>query len=84
MHIEAELDEIHTERLLRLQQQLQKPLAEVVAAAIDALSNMTLIQQETHGSHIRRILEEEGLIGCMEGDSNLSVDYKNHLWDREP
>ena len=38
MYIEAELDEIHTERLLRLQRQLQKPLAEVVAIAIDALS----------------------------------------------
>lgn len=85
MYIEAELDEIHAERLLRLQQKLQKPVAEVVAAAIDALSNTTLTpQQETHGTRIRQILEEEGLIGCMEADSNLSVDYKNHLWSSEP
>lgn len=83
MYIEAELDEIHTERLLRLQRQLQKPLAEVVAIAIDALSNTPLRQPDTHGAHIRKILEEEGLIGCMEADSNLSVDYKNHLWSSE-
>ncbi|MDQ5908105.1 MAG: hypothetical protein QG599_196 [Pseudomonadota bacterium] len=84
MYIEAELDEIHTERLLRLQQKLQKPVAEVVAAAIDALSNTTLtLQQETHGTRIRQILEEEGLVGCMEAENNLSVDYKNHLWSSE-
>lgn len=83
MHIEAELDEIHAERLLRLQEKLQKPLAEVVAEAIDALSDVALPQMETHGTRIRRILEEEGLVGCMEGDGHLSVDYKNHLWGGE-
>jgi hypothetical protein len=84
LHIEAELDEIHAESLLHLQQKLQKPIAEIVAEAIDALSTATLKTSETHGARIRRILEEEGLIGCMEGDSYLSVDYKNHLWDSEP
>jgi hypothetical protein len=29
MHIEAELDDVHSERLLELQQRLQKPLSEV-------------------------------------------------------
>lgn len=83
MLIEAELDDIHAERLLRLQQKLQKPLAEVVAEAIDALNDATLIHQETHGERILRIMEEEGLIGCFEGDGNLSVDYKKHLWGSE-
>jgi hypothetical protein len=27
-----------------------------------------------------RILSETGLLGCMEGDGDLSVDYKHHLW----
>lgn len=83
MRIEAELDEIHAERLLRLQQKLQKPMADVVAEAIDALDDATLSRQETHGERILRILKEEGLIGCMEGDGKLSVDYKKHLWDSE-
>ncbi|HCK82456.1 MAG TPA: hypothetical protein PK880_03600 [Candidatus Competibacter sp.] len=83
MRIEAELDEIHAERLLRLQQTLQKPMAEIVAEAIDALNDATLAHQETHGEQILRIMNEEGLIGCMEGDGNLSVDYKKYLWDSE-
>lgn len=40
MRIEAELDDLHAERLLALQQRLQKPLPEIVrdilAQAIDA------------------------------------------------
>lgn len=76
MYIEAKLDGVHAEYLLRLQQKLQKPLAEVVAEAIDALNDANMIHQETHGERILRILEEEGLIGCFEGDGNLSVDYK--------
>lgn len=35
MHIEAELDEIHGERLAQLQRRLQKPLPEVLATVID-------------------------------------------------
>jgi len=35
MHIEIELDEIHGERLASLQQQLQKPLPDVLATLID-------------------------------------------------
>ncbi|WP_020562408.1 hypothetical protein [Methylosarcina fibrata] len=35
MHIEAELDEIHTQRLTLLQQRWQKPLPEVLAILID-------------------------------------------------
>jgi len=35
MHIEAELDDVHTQRLTLLQQRLQKPLPEVLAILID-------------------------------------------------
>ena len=35
MHSEAELDDIHSERLTLLQQRLQKPLPEVLATVID-------------------------------------------------
>jgi hypothetical protein len=27
-----------------------------------------------------RLLEEQGLIGCIEGEEDLSVNYKQHLW----
>jgi len=35
MHIEADLDDVHTQRLALLQQRLQKPLPEVLAILID-------------------------------------------------
>ncbi len=41
MHIEAELDENHAQRLIALQQRLQKPLPEVLAMLIDLASEQT-------------------------------------------
>jgi hypothetical protein len=35
MHIETDLDQLHIERLTQLQAQLQRPLPEILAAAID-------------------------------------------------
>ncbi len=85
MRIETELDELHAERLLRLQEKLQKPLAEVVAEilanAIDQVIETP--PPEPEGQRIYRIFEEAGLIGCFAGDENLSVDYKKHLWNSD-
>jgi hypothetical protein len=39
MLIEAELDDVHTQRLTQLQQRLQKPLPEVLAMIIDWATN---------------------------------------------
>jgi hypothetical protein len=82
MRVEAELDDVHAERLLRLQQQLQKPLpelvAEILAKAIDQVAATEA--SATEGQRIYRIFEEAGLIGCFEGEATLSVEYKKHLW----
>lgn len=81
MQIELELDEIHTNRLLALQQRLNKPLAEVVAVllskAVDEYST------ETEGLKILKIMDKHGILGCMEGNGRLSVEYKEHLWSQE-
>lgn len=77
MHIEAELDDIHTERLRLLQERLQKPLAQVLADAIDAA--LTLPFEPDEPSPLYRAFEEAGLIGCIEADENLSTDYKQRL-----
>ncbi len=81
MQIELELDEIHTNRLLALQQRLNKPLAEVVAVllskAVDEYST------ETEGLKILKIMDKHGILGCMEGNGRLSVEYKEHLWGQE-
>lgn len=86
MHVEAELNEIHAERLMRLQQQRQKPLAEVVAEIlVDAIDQAIGTEpQETEGQRIYRIFEEAGLIGCFEGEEHLSVEYKKYLWSNAP
>ncbi|MBF0471373.1 MAG: hypothetical protein HQL48_08360 [Gammaproteobacteria bacterium] len=51
MHIEAELDDIHAQRLLNLQQQRQQPIttlvAELLAQQIDALPNLEPVQAKS-------------------------------------
>jgi hypothetical protein len=83
MSVETELDEIHAERLLQWQRHLNKPLAEVVADMLARALDETPTPTETEGEKLLRILDEEGLIGCMHGDGNLSVAYKKHLWGNE-
>jgi hypothetical protein len=80
MHIEANLDEIHAARLIELQQRLQKPIPEIVSDILSKALDKEMQVPETVGQRTLRILEERGLLGCMEGDGNLSVDYKKHLW----
>lgn len=79
MRIEAELDDIHAERLLEIQRESGKPLSdlvsEMIAKAIDKEP-----PPETEGQKILRLLEEHGLLGCMEGDGHLSENYKKYLW----
>lgn len=83
MHIEAELDDVHAERLLELQQRLQKPLSEVVTDILTKAIDARIAAPENEGQKMLNIFAEEGLIGCLNGDGNLSVDYKQHLWGNE-
>jgi hypothetical protein len=80
MHIEAELDELHAERLLELQKRLNKPLPDVVAEILTRAIDETTAPAETEGGKVLRIMKDHGLLGCMEGDGRLSVEYKKHLW----
>jgi hypothetical protein len=79
MHIEAELDELHAKRLIQLQERLQKPLPEVLAAAIDIALNQPLILDKDAPSLIYRAFEEAGLIGCIETDEQFLSTYKQKL-----
>jgi len=80
MRIETELDDVHAERLLELQKQSNKSLPQLVAEILSKAIDETVIPPETEGQKVLRILEEHGLLGCMEGDGRLAVDYKKHLW----
>jgi hypothetical protein len=83
MHIEAELDDIHAERLLRLQQRMNKPLTEIITGIVTRAIDEMAVSQETEGQKVLRILDDHKLLGCMEGDGNLSVDFKQHLWSAD-
>ncbi len=80
MHIEVELDEIHSERLLILQRRLNKPLTEIAAEFLAKAVDESVTAHETEGSKMLKIMEKHDILGCMEGDGTLSVDYKKHLW----
>ncbi|SMF94624.1 hypothetical protein SAMN02949497_1945 [Methylomagnum ishizawai] len=82
MHIETELDDIHAARLLELQKHSDQPLAEIVAQLLAQALDEPPPPLETEGGKVLRILEQRGLLGCMEGDGQLAVDYKNHLWGK--
>ncbi len=80
MHIEAELDDIHAERLRTLRDRLQKPLSEVLAAAIDAaLARPPPPGEEGEPSPLYQALDAIGFIGCIETDEQLSTTYKQKL-----
>ncbi len=80
MHIETELDDIHSTRLLELQKTSNKSLSEIGTEILTKALDETAQAPETEGGKVLRILEQHGLLGCMEGDGQLSVDYKKHLW----
>lgn len=80
MHIETELDDVYAERLVELQKHLNKSLSQLVAEMLAKAIDEMPIPVETEGQKVLRILEAHQLLGCMEGDGSLSVDYKKHLW----
>jgi len=79
MHIEAELDLVHSERLKTLQVCLNKPLPEVLAIAIDAALSELAPEQALGKSSLYEALESIGFVGCIEDDAKLAAHYKQHL-----
>jgi len=80
MHIEAELDDTHAQRLLTLQQRMNKSVSEIIADLIDANWNQN---SESHAgnevSPIYQAFEAAGLIGCIATGEQLSANYKEKL-----
>ena len=63
---------------------LQKKLTrEKLTSSSQAAANSTnQAKPPTEGAKILQIMEDFGLLGCMEGDGELSENYKQHLWDK--
>ncbi|WP_020562413.1 hypothetical protein [Methylosarcina fibrata] len=81
MHIELELDDQLAQSLLHQQQNTHRSLADVITDILTQAVENAKPPAESEGEKALRILEQHQLLGCMEGDGNLSVDYKNHLWN---
>jgi hypothetical protein len=80
MHIETELDPIHGERLRILQRKLNKPLDEVLGVAIDAaLQRFDGGTDESEPSPLYAALDAIGYVGCIDGEEDLSREYKSRL-----
>ena len=79
MHIETELDDVYTPRLLQLQCLLQKPLEQVIATAIDSALAQLVSEKNDEPSPLYKAFEEAGLIGCIETDEQLATTYKQKL-----
>ena len=57
MHIEAELDDIHAERLLVLQKHSNKPLSDLIAEILAKAIDETTTQPDTEGRKIYRMFD---------------------------
>ena len=79
MRIETDLDPVHGERLRALQVRMNKPLAEVLAFAIDAAFDAAPPNPAESPAPLYTALEAIGFVGCIEDDENLATDYKKHL-----
>jgi hypothetical protein len=79
MHIEAELDPIHAERLRTLLSRLNRPLEEVLGIAIDAAMNRLDAEPQSAPSPLYAALDAIGFVGCIDDDEDLSVDYKARI-----
>jgi hypothetical protein len=75
MRIEAEIDEVHAQKLAELQKRLTLDIATVISRAIDAYYEKDV----NYGSRLLTVFQEEGLIGSLKGDGTLSETYKEHL-----
>lgn len=81
MHIEADLDPIHGQRLRALQDRLQKPLEEVLGVAIDAAFRDLEpgSDRDEPPSSLFEALDAIGFVGCIEDDEEMASDYKSRI-----
>jgi len=80
MHIEAELDATHAERLLELQQRFNKSLSDTIAELIDAnWAQVIASKTESDTSEIYQAFSAAGLIGCISTGEELSTNYKEKM-----
>ncbi|MFZ2726267.1 MAG: hypothetical protein WAX77_08465 [Methylococcaceae bacterium] len=76
MQITADIDSHHADKLDFLKAALRLENNALIQKAIDVLYEK---QQQSQGQKTYQILQEVGFIGCIEGDGDLSENYKHYL-----
>lgn len=76
MQINTELDSRHYEKLRQLQCTMGKDLSTLLAFAIDDLYARHTVAT---GHEALAIFRQNGFIGCLRGDGQLSQNYKKEL-----
>ncbi|ASC74164.1 hypothetical protein XM38_051390 [Halomicronema hongdechloris C2206] len=78
MDIVTQIDDNHAKKLAYIQQHTNQDLSEILNQAIDLYYE----QLNPPSKSPLEVLQEDGLVGCFEGDSDLSSNYKLGLWSR--
>jgi len=76
MRVNARLDSDRATKLNYIRQRTNQGTSEIMKVAIDFYYEK--LRQETPVKPLQ-LLRESGLIGCAEGDADLSVNYKQYL-----
>jgi hypothetical protein len=76
MRVNARLESDRATKLNYIRQRTNQGTSEIMKVAIDFYYEK--LRQETPVKPLQ-LLRESGLIGCAEGDADLSVNYKKYL-----
>jgi hypothetical protein len=77
MQLEIQLDDDSVQKLAYIQEQTNQDLSAAIKQAIEQYYN----QINTTNKPPLQIFQELGLVGCFQGDADLSVNYKTKMAD---
>jgi hypothetical protein len=77
MQLEIQLDDDSVQKLAYIQEQTNQDFSAAIKEAIEQYYN----QINTTNKPPLQIFKELGLVGCFNGDSDLSVNYKTKMAD---
>lgn len=76
MRVNARIDSDRASKFNYIRQRTNQGTSEIIKAAIDLYYER--LRQETTVKPLQ-LLQQAGLIGCAEGEPDLSVNYKQYL-----
>jgi hypothetical protein len=87
MQLEIQLDDDSAEKLAYIQKQTNQDFSDAIKQAIEQYYNqiqttqVSTVQNQTTEKSALTLFRELGLVGCIQGDPDLSVNYKTKMAD---